>query len=358
MRHPGAGHWFKVLYPVLICLVAAIATAQTTYAQPVEPPADGAYLGAYAMFGEQEDTVTKARLDRYESLSGQKLAWVRFSNWWGRRKFPTRQVRLVQSREALPIFHWAPWPTWDQGKSHSRYKLRRIIAGKWDGFIKRWMRQAKKVGGDVFVEFGVEMNGNWFNDWDGVHNGGGRRSGFGSPKKPDGPERYAAAYRRIVKIARRVGADNITFGFHVNVPGIPDTSWNTFANYYPGDKYIDWVGMSIYGAQQCKWEWTTPKDLIGPAYKELKAMAPSKPIYIGEGGVAECPKLGSKADWIHEFFRVIRTDFPDIKAVNYFHDRWENDDCTISNLRIDSSSAAKKAFRQEAANPYWRHTYP
>lgn len=345
-------------FAVVAAVALLMASSQPAYAGPVKPLSDGAYLGAYAMFGEQEDTVTKARLNRYESLAGQKLSWVRFSNWWGRKKFPTRQVRLVQSRGALPDIHWAPWPKWSEGKSHKRYKLQRIIAGEWDAYIKRWMGDARQAGGDIFVEFGVEMNGNWFNDWDGAHNGGGRRDGFGSPKKPDGPERYAAAYRRIVDIARQAGAGNVSFGFHVNAPGIPDAGWNSFANYYPGDDYIDWVGMSIYGAQECDEEWAEPRQLIGSAYRELKAMAPSKPIYIGEGGVAECPKLGSKPKWIHDFFRLIRTDFPGIKAVNYWHERWENSDGSTSNLRIDSSPRTKRAFRREAANPYWHHTYP
>ena len=45
-------------------------------------------------------------------------------------------------------------------------------------------------------------------------------------------------------------ADNILWVFHVNYNDWPNESWNRFENYYPGDDYIDWLAVSIYGAQQ------------------------------------------------------------------------------------------------------------
>ena len=42
-----------------------------------------------------------------------------------------------------------------------------------------------------------------------------------------------------------------------------------------------------------------------------------------------------------------------MKAEVYWHERWQNDDQTYSNLHINSSPEALAAYRESVADPYW-----
>ncbi len=46
-------------------------------------------------------------------------------------------------------------------------------------------------------------------------------------------------------------------------------SWNNIRNYYAGDNYIDWIGISIYGADQPYTEWKSFSQILDTVYQEL-----------------------------------------------------------------------------------------
>ena len=126
------------------------------------------------------------------------------------------------------------------------FKMRSIARGAWDAELIEWCERARDAGTPLLAEFGTEVNGDWF-PWNGRWNGGGRTAGYGNPELADGPESFRNAYRRIVDICRAQGANDITWFFHVDVGGSPTKPWNRVARYYPGDAYIDWIGISDYG---------------------------------------------------------------------------------------------------------------
>ena len=45
--------------------------------------------------------------------------------------------------------------------------------------------------------------------------------------------------------------------------------------------------------------------------------------------------------------------YPRLKAAVFWHERWQNSDESYSNLRVNSSPGALKAYRQGVANPFW-----
>jgi hypothetical protein len=45
--------------------------------------------------------------------------------------------------------------------------------------------------------------------------------------------------------------------------------------------------------------------------------------------------------------------YPRIKAAIYWHERWQNEDGTYSNLRINSSPSALEAFQTGISRPDW-----
>jgi hypothetical protein len=73
--------------------------------------------------------------------------------------------------------------------------------------------------------------------------------------------------------------------------------------------------------------------------------AKGKPIIIPETASAELG--GDKAAWIAAILPALRTNFPAIKALVWFHMNKETD------WRVDSSPQARASFVQMANDPYF-----
>ena len=155
--------------------------------------------------------------------------------------------------------------------------------------------------------------------------------------------------------ARAAGARNVAWVFHANGDSHPDRPWNALSEYYPGGDYVDWLGMSCYGQiTPGKDEWDDWAEVMDAAYQRLCALDPAKPVMLAEWGVGEFPSGGSKAGFIRDAFAGLNNGkYPRIKAAVFWHERWQNHDESYSNLRVNSSPGALKAYRQGVANPFW-----
>lgn len=237
--------------------------------------------------------------------------------------------------------------------------LEGIIDGLYDDYLTSWADGLRTFGKPVFLRFGHEMNGDWY-PWSGVKNGGGETSGYGSPDLADGPERYVDAFRYIHDTFTEQGAENVLWVWCPNAPfeAMEQSlgSWNNAAAYYPGDAYVDWLCFDGYNwgdpafGQQFDAQWQSFDQIFASSYAELQAINAVKPIIIGEFSSTE--EGGDKAAWIQEAFHAIRHDFPQIRALIWFHIAKETD------WRINSSEEALQAYRQAVADDYWLETYP
>ena len=98
-------------------------------------PATGAYTGAYIDFGETEDNVTLAGIQKFDALVGKHQAIVASSSFWGRGAFPTENARLIADHGSVPMLYWSPWgPPYEQGEDvrPDAFSLARIVAGDID----------------------------------------------------------------------------------------------------------------------------------------------------------------------------------------------------------------------------------
>ena len=203
------------------------------------------------------------------------------------------------------------------------------------------------------IEFGTEVNGDWF-PWCGIYNGDGETNGYGNPEIADGPERFKDAYRHIIDIFINEGVRNVTWAFHVNYGSAPEEPWNTFAAYYPGDSYIDWIGVSLYGMQNSEEQWFSFDELFDEPYNKLTLVSENKPLAIFEFGVADIPEYGDKAKWITNALESIKgKNYPSIKAISYWHSNWENDDGSITNMRIDSNPESLKKYKENISDSFF-----
>ena len=379
---------------LLLGAATSVLSAAPPY-QQLQIPEKGAYTGAYCDFSDGEDQVTYEALENFQQLTGKPMALVALGSFWGRGAFPTEQVQRVRSYGAVPLLFWSPWDApYDEKRGPDKFALTEIIAGKWDAYIDRWADEAAKVPGQFFVSFACEMNGTWF-PWSGWFYGKGPRDpvkpknpenttpssalakltgadddsvnswfGKGDIKNPstwEGPETFKKAWRHVVDRVRSRGATNILWVFQPNNYSDPPgyMSWNQPAAYYPGSKYVDWLGLSVYGKQTNSQEddkWSGFTSLLEWPYAEICALDPDKPIMMAEWGVAESHLPNEeKGAWIAEAFREMgnAAKYPRLKAAIFWHERWQNDDGSYSNLRVNSSRASLKAYRDNVANPFW-----
>jgi hypothetical protein len=314
-------------------MLAAVAAAAFIHTKPLKvlPPPRGIYHAAYPSFCPTEDCVTAERVRSYERLAGKRIAWAYFSdNWFHGIHFPAAKVRTIWSvHHTVPFIRMMARANWSEGCADKTYSLAKIVAGRFDTQLQAYARAAAATRIPLMIEFGTEANGDWF-PWSGACSGG--------------PARFRDAYRHIVTLFRNAGAQNVTWVLHL------DASETSIASYYPGARYVDWIGLSAYGAQQPGDDWPTFRSVFGPAYERLARAAPGKPIALLEFGTIE-EHGHDKAAWIASAFRDMASGrYPRLKAESYWSSNWTNDGGVgPSIMRIDSSPAVLAAYRAAVA---------
>ncbi len=297
------------------------------------------YFSAFPDFGGSEDEVSYQKIKDFENLIGRNIFWAYFSQNWNRsRKFPKKEIQEIRKAGALPFVRLMLRGTLEYTCNDKEFSLDKIIAGKFDTDFRNWAREAKKDGKKILVEFGVEQNGDWF-QWSGFCNG-------------KNPEKFKKAYRHIIDIFREVGAKNITWFFHTDIESVPKEKWNKQKNYYPGDDYIDWIGISAYGPQNEKEDyWEKFSDLIRKNKNDILEISKNKPLALLEFGVSDGNKNGNKTEWLRDAFETILNDkYLKFSAINYWHENWEERDGVYARLRVDSSPEALKIFKKYSQN--------
>lgn len=334
---------------VLAAVLAApgpAAAAQTLMA----PPGGAIYHAAYPEFRGSEDHVQTRYVRRFERLAGRRLAWAYFSNNWIKGiRFPASAVARIRAAGTTPFIRLMARSGFKESGGDRRYTLQRIIDGEFDSQLAAWGQAAAAQQLPLLAEFGTEVNGFWF-PWNGRWNGGGATAGYGDPALADGPERFRDAYRHIHDVITAAGADNITWFFHVNAGSFPNTPWNTIASYYPGDSYVDWIGVSDYGPLTLDERFGKSfAQVMDRAYPRLAALSPTDPIAVLEYGARQGRP---KARWVGRAIGSVASGrWPRVKALSYWHERWRNGDGSVSNLHIDSDRKTLRGYRRAIANP-------
>ena len=305
---------------------AATAITPTTPPSSLPPPAGPApqFFGVSTPSGPYN----LAELDSFVAATGRQPHVLMFSQDWTGGEVRRELLDVIVDRRMLPIITWEPRDhTVDlQGGDFAPYKLSRIIDGSWDNYVRQWARSVRALPYSIGVRFAQQMNGNWF-PWSESVNG-------------NAAGEYVAAWRHIHRIFSEERVTNVTW---VWSPNISFTGSAPLRDLYPGDEYVDWVGLDGYnGGTALPWGgWRSPEEMYLPTLGEVREFT-RKPVVLTE--VASTEVGGTKADWINEFFLTLERQ-EDIIGFIWVESEREAD------WRIISSPPAREAFAAGVSRP-------
>jgi beta-mannanase len=268
-------------------------------------------------------------LNAYSQLLGRAPSIMMWYRQWNEPLLAGSEVTDVLNRGMTPIITWEPFdPNAANASTDPNYSLSAILSGKYDAYIEGAAQQAAAVGRPMLINFAPEMNGDW-ESWGPAVNG-------------NTASQYVAVWRHVVGIFRAAGATNVGWIWD------PNALWNsatTYRAYYPGDAWVDWVGMDGYNFGTTTSDgWLSPLQIFSGSYASLRALT-HKPIIIEETASAEAG--GSKSAWITSLETEIPKDLPAVRALVWFNRDKETD------WRVNSSSAALKSFQHLVASRAW-----
>ena len=227
---------------------------------------------------------------------------------WGdklEQRFPLTQVKAIHELGSVPMITWEPWLNDFDKEEHPQIKdtevrdkggLKDIANGDYDFYLKKWVSDLKQFDHPIFIRWGHEMNDPYRYTW--------------GPQNNE-PEDFIAAWKYIIDFFRQSDVYNIIWVWS------PHIAYGSFEKYYPGDDYVDWVGVGTlnYGTV-AKWSnWWTFDEILYAHYLELEVF--KKPIIISEFGSLAVG--GDRNLWYKEAFCELPNKYPNVKAVLFFH---------------------------------------
>lgn len=237
---------------------------------------------------------------------------------WGDRpdqvRFPHRLVETIDRLGSAPMITWEPWvkdfdsrlrPNLPPVAEREYASLAAIARGDYDFYITAWAAEAAKFGRPIFLRFAHEMNDPYRYPW--------------GPQNGNRPDDFIAAWKHVHLIFQKMNATNVLWVWspHISMP------W--FEYYYPGDEWVDWVGIGIlnYGTVAPWSRWWTFHQVLEKAYPALEKIG--KPVMITEFGTLTAG--GDARQWYVGAFHDMQDKYQGVRAVVFFN---QTHDVTLS----------------------------
>jgi hypothetical protein len=293
-----------------------------------------------APFDYGEVDLVQGTVQREADLIGYFQSWT--------EDFRPDAVKQAWKRGQIPFLTWEPQSRVGAVTAIApEFSLPTIINGGHDDYVRRYAKAIADTGLPIIMRFAHEMNGTWYpwsevQGWDGASINGNHRGDF------------VKAWRHVHQLFEEEGANDYTVWLwspnRINrIPSQPDP-----AAFYPGDAFVDWVGMSGYHRDYD--EAATFDDTYGRTLPLLRVAGPDKPIFLSEIGATEADNR--KAQWIDSLFAGLDAN-PDIIGFAWFNlvvtmtvdDVRRTNDWRINSSREPIESMAKGLATHEVGQP-------
>ncbi len=163
----------------------------------------------------------------------------------------------------------------------------RIARGDFDAAIANWRNHVKGYldlpGGPqrtVIVAPLPEHNGSW--------------TEYGCD-----PANFKLAYRKFVDAFRSAGIDETRVRFAWVPNGATSLGCGSLADYYPGDAWVDVIGISAYNFGYCLGPYETPSQAMDPFLDQIRSsITTTKPVVISQTASSRAACGGDQSVWV------------------------------------------------------------
>jgi beta-mannanase len=213
---------------------------------------------------------------------------------------------------------WEPLPSADPNSGIGNpgpAAYSNILSGRYDSLINACADELKAWSNKTFlIRFMHEMNNRDSAWW----------AGYSYNQKPDGTgdtDKFKQVWRYVWQKFHDRGVTNVEWVWSPNYASNPNVAWNDMNNYYPGDQYVDWIGLSGFN-----WMGAIPFQsysyLYNAAVTDLQCRY-AKPIVHAEIGSAPYSSGAdvppNEAAWIADTYQRVQS-FPLVRAIVWFND--------------------------------------
>lgn len=237
------------------------------------------------------------QMNYLETAMGYKFPiLLNYSNFENTYRHPNLEYRLQNAYKQGKTLELTLQTSWtNAGEGNMVYD---VLNGKYDEFLLNYAQTVKDFGHPVLFRLGNEMNGDW--------------CPYSSYNTSKDTLVFKEFYRYVHRFFTDAGADNVIWIWNPNGKSFPDFEWNDEVMYYPGDEYVDIVGLTAYntGTYYPGENWTSFAVLYDPIYARSNTLY-SQPLMITE--FASSSVGGDKNQWIRDMFDHIQS-YPRIKA--------------------------------------------
>jgi beta-mannanase len=283
--------------------------------------------------------------ERHNTLVGYFTSWADAEGMY--TEFNDFLNDQISSIGAVPVITWEPWQA-EGGTEQPDYSLDSILQGTHDAYIEQFALDVLSFDKLVVLRLMHEFNGVYY-PWAGANNN-------------NDPGKFILVFQYIVNIFKNAGANNAQFMWSPNYTAdsrVPAPS-NDIEAYYPGDDYVDWIGVSGYNwgsnpLMQAQ-GWLSFMEIFNGSQfgSFLSAMAvahPSKKVIIAEIGCNN-DSAYSKADWITEAYESM-SGFDNIAGVVWFNNTAFHDVAGLeADFRVMANSGDTTAVDAEIMHAY------
>ncbi|MBV9485280.1 MAG: hypothetical protein JO246_04415 [Frankiaceae bacterium] len=344
MPHPrrllrAAAATLSIATAISIGTSAAAANPHRHHLRKVVEPTHK-YYGVYV----SQAPASMAPVDRVTQQTGKQPNMSLFYNAWGTAAAAgTANVNVTAIGNAcqagmLPMLTWESWNTADTDShgvawSQPEFAPSLIAGGEYDAYIRAVADKLKAAPCPVALRLDQEVNSYWY-PW-----------GLKTDGMTNTASDYVAMWQHIWTIFHNEGVSNVLWVWSPNVQSFRHTGLPDLAASYPGDRYVDWVGIDGYI--------TSPDqsfhDRFQPTFDQIRAFAPDKPWIIAECGVA------TNASKPHQLKNVVSAVARRKRLVglNYF-----DTSKSTGNYLLDETDETLTAFKKAIANPVFAAGVP
>lgn len=282
-------------------------------------PSSGCYLGAYI----EADSIAPGNIYAFETaVQKEHACYMVYAGWYS--GFPTAWAQNVKSYGAAVQLAFEP-----------SLGLDSVVDGP---YIRKWAQDAHALRIPVFVRWASEMNLAQF-IWSGDTG------------------KYVDKWRLLYTVFKEE-APNIAMVWAPN--------WAPTANideYYPGDEYVDWVGVDMYmGIGTGTTDQTDPRTKISYVYN--LATSHNKPIMFPEWAASHAYAKNSVAydctaygiEKMNLIYDQLQAEFPKLKLATWFD--WDTRSINNADFSLTDNYAITTNYRRAIMSAHYLSNIP